>query len=326
MLEYIQDMAPCYRRLLSPPHPGIRIRSSIPFVGAGRPTGGEYDWDGMTRDTKGPWTLLQYTLKGKGHLIHEGKEYTVPEQHAMLLTVPGEHRYYLPKGGEWDHFYFGFLGAEMTYFWNKLISRNGPVLHLPANKPIGKHLASMWVKLIKGKVETQYAASAVAHDIAMSLMEYTEHTVYAENRPSAPVVQAQEFIGKHLADPSLGVAALAKAADLSRHHFSRRFKIETGLPPGEYLTSERLKLAEQLLYKTDDTIQLISENCGYSDPNYFARAFRKHFKLSPRAYRKYRLKPKHDSDTPDLIEETGPQNGHTTSEDGVPFPSPYPSD
>jgi len=298
MLEYIQDMAPSYRRLLFPPHSGIRIRSSIPFVGAGRPKGGEYNWDGMTRETKKPWALLQYTLKGEGHLIHEGKEYTVPEQHAMLLTVPGEYRYYLPKGGEWDHFYLGFLGAEMIHFWNELIRRNGPVLHLPANKPIGQHLANMWVKLIKGKVETSYAASTVAHDIAMSLIEYTEHTIYAEKKPSAPVVQAQELIEKHLADQALRVDDLAKAANLSRHHFSRRFKDETGLPPGEYITSERLKMAQQLLYETDDRIQLISKKCGYRDPNYFARAFRNHFDISPKEYRKHLRKPRDGSDTP----------------------------
>ena len=285
MLEYLRDQIPCFRTLLFPRR-GIRIRSSVPFVGAGRSTGGEYSWDGMKRETKQPWTLLQYTVKGQGHLIHEGTEYTVPEQHAMLVTIPSDHCYYLPKGGEWEHFYFGFLGAEMVYFWNKLISRNGPVLHLPANEPIGQLLANTWVSLLKGNVETEYATSAAAYSVAMSLIEYTEHTVYSEKQHTEPVIRAREFVENNMTNHAIGVDEMAEVADLSRHHFSRRFKDETGLAPGEYLASERLKMAELLLQKTGDPIHLISNKCGYRDPNYFARAFRKHFGVSPYAYRK----------------------------------------
>ena len=284
MLEYIQDHIPCYKRLLYPRR-GIRIRSSVSSVGAGRATGGDYHWDGMTR-SKSPWTLLQYTLKGEGYLTYEGTEYTVPEQHAMLLTIPGNHKYYLPKGGEWEHFYFGFFGTEMIYFWNELISRNGPVLHLPANKPIGQLLANTWVSLLKGKVETEYATAAAAYNIALSLLEYTEHTIYSETQQTEPVIQAREFVENNMTNPDVGVDEMAKVADLSRHHFSRRFKLETGLAPGEYLANERLKMSDILLQTTVDPIHLISKQCGYRDPNYFARAFRKHYGVSPHEYRK----------------------------------------
>lgn len=286
MLEYIQDHIPCYKRLLYPRR-GIRIRSSVSSVGAGRATGGDYHWDGMTR-SKSPWTLLQYTLKGEGHLTYEGTEYTVPEQHAMLLTIPGNHRYYLPKGGEWEHIYFCFWGAEMTYYWKELIRENGPVIHLPASEPIGQHLTNVWVKMFKGKIETDFAASAAAYGIAMALVEYTSHSVYAENKHTEPVVRAREFVEQHLSDPSIGVDELAEVAGLSRHHFSRRFKLETGLAPGEYLSNERLKMADALLHSTPDPIHTISQNCGYRDPNYFARAFRKHFGISPHNYRSSR--------------------------------------
>ena len=283
MLEYIQDHIPCYKRLLFPGR-GLRIRASVTSVGTGRATGGDYDWDGTTR-SKTPWTLLQYTIKGEGHLLHEGTEYTVPEQHAMLVTIPSDHRYYLPKGGEWEHFHFCFWGSEMTYFWKELIRKNGPVIHLPASEPIGQLLANTWIKLYKGKIETDYATSAAAYNIAMALAEYTEHSVYAENKQSEPVLRAREFVERHLSDPATGVDELAKVAGLSRHHFSRRFKVETGLAPGEYISNERLKMAVTLLQGTSDSILTISQNCGYRDPNYFARAFRKHFGISPYNYR-----------------------------------------
>ncbi|MFQ9573992.1 MAG: helix-turn-helix transcriptional regulator [Roseburia hominis] len=47
----------------------------------------------------------------------------------------------------------------------------------------------------------------------------------------------------------------------------------------------RLQNAAHLLRTTDTSITEIAGICGFSDGNYFGDAFRKHYGMSPRAYR-----------------------------------------
>ncbi|MCD8337171.1 MAG: helix-turn-helix transcriptional regulator [Lachnospiraceae bacterium] len=53
----------------------------------------------------------------------------------------------------------------------------------------------------------------------------------------------------------------------------------------EYLTRVRVEKAKELLEKPDLSIKAISSLCGYSDPNYFSRLFKKQTDMTPREYR-----------------------------------------
>jgi AraC-like DNA-binding protein len=47
----------------------------------------------------------------------------------------------------------------------------------------------------------------------------------------------------------------------------------------------RLKRAADLLEETDESIQEIAYSCGFREPNYFSRVFRKKYGRSPREFR-----------------------------------------
>lgn len=66
------------------------------------------------------------------------------------------------------------------------------------------------------------------------------------------------------------------------HHFRREF----GTSIAEYLRDKRLSRAEYLLVHTLDSINEISESCGFSDANYFFRQFKSRYGVSPSQYRK----------------------------------------
>ena len=68
-------------------------------------------------------------------------------------------------------------------------------------------------------------------------------------------------------------------------YFSKKFRETTGFGVKEYLTHIRLQNAAHLLCTTDPSITEIAGICGFSDGNYFGDAFRKHYGMSPRAYR-----------------------------------------
>ena len=60
----------------------------------------------------------------------------------------------------------------------------------------------------------------------------------------------------------------------------------TGQSFVSFLNEYRLNLAAKALRSTDDTGLSIAAQCGFENLSYFSRAFKKHFGMTPREYRK----------------------------------------
>ena len=69
-------------------------------------------------------------------------------------------------------------------------------------------------------------------------------------------------------------------------YLSSSFSREIGMTLTEYVNLRRLNRAVMLLHKTDLQIQAIADNVGFSDTNYFIRLFKKHYGITPSAYKK----------------------------------------
>lgn len=98
----------------------------------------------------------------------------------------------------------------------------------------------------------------------------------------APVLHA---MGGRLNEPWT-VDAMALQAHLTPRTFARRFKDETGTTPLQWLTLQRIALAEELLETSDLAIDQIADRCGFGS----AATLRHHFHgvrgTSPLAYRR----------------------------------------
>jgi len=93
------------------------------------------------------------------------------------------------------------------------------------------------------------------------------------------------WIVEHL-DEDLDVESLARRVLMSPRTFARRFRAETGVTPHAWVTSQRVLRAEQLLERTEMSVDRIAAEVGFSN----AAALRHHFTrvrgLSPQAYRR----------------------------------------
>jgi len=79
---------------------------------------------------------------------------------------------------------------------------------------------------------------------------------------------------------------LARAAGLSRAHFSREFRRVFGESPHVYLLTRRLERAAALLRTTDHSVADICFLVGLQSVGSFTTSFRRMFHTSPTAYRK----------------------------------------
>ncbi|HIW34611.1 MAG TPA: helix-turn-helix domain-containing protein [Candidatus Paenibacillus intestinavium] len=86
------------------------------------------------------------------------------------------------------------------------------------------------------------------------------------------------------------VTMFAEKYYLSREYLMKLFKQQYGCGIHEYIQSVRMEKAKELLQDSNLKIQDISEMLGYKDKNYFSKAFRNYFKMTPSEYRAYEEK------------------------------------
>ena len=83
----------------------------------------------------------------------------------------------------------------------------------------------------------------------------------------------------------MSVDALARRGAMSRRTLTRRFQAALGMPPGEWLQRERLRLAQRLLETTDAPVEVVARRSGYESPATMRAQFATRLQTSPRAYR-----------------------------------------
>ena len=94
-----------------------------------------------------------------------------------------------------------------------------------------------------------------------------------------------QWLSAHYAEP-LRVADAAGICSFSASHFMRWFRQMTGQNFIAFLNEYRLNTAAEALRTTDETVLTIASRCGFENLSYFNRAFKAHFGMTPRDYRK----------------------------------------
>ena len=84
----------------------------------------------------------------------------------------------------------------------------------------------------------------------------------------------------------LSLQQVAAEFDLSVSHFSRAFRISTGLPPHQWLLHQRVKAAKQLMTVRDLPLSDIAMSAGFANQSHFTRVFSAVVGVSPGAWRR----------------------------------------
>jgi AraC-like DNA-binding protein len=103
--------------------------------------------------------------------------------------------------------------------------------------------------------------------------------------PARHLLRAKDLADARYAEP-LDVDDLARAAGLSRAHFSREFRRAFGESPHAYLLTRRLERAAAMLRMTDRSVAEICFAVGLKSVGSFTSSFTRTYGVSPMAYRR----------------------------------------
>ena len=107
----------------------------------------------------------------------------------------------------------------------------------------------------------------------------------AETADTQRLKAVLQWLSAHYAEV-LRVADAAGVCSFSASHFMRWFRQMTGQSFVAFLNEYRLNAAAEALQTTDETVLTIASRCGFENLSYFNRAFKAHFGMTPREYRK----------------------------------------
>lgn len=121
--------------------------------------------------------------------------------------------------------------------------------------------------------------SALAALVCSYIMVYKSNSDYSE-----PVDRLRGVILRHYSDPNFALDEAIRQLPFHYDYLRKLFKKEMGSTPLEYMTQLRMKKAQTMLTAMstkDFSVSEVAQLCGYEDPLYFSRVFKKYYGLSP---------------------------------------------
>lgn len=157
--------------------------------------------------------------------------------------------------------------------------------------PVVRHLLSSLLPLT---ARPQQASSLFLEHVALAMTAHMA-CVYGGLNGSAGVPRGglapwQERRAKDLMNASLSedlpLSRLASECGLSVRHFTRAFRLSTGMPPHRWLLRRRVERAQQLLKTRALSLSDVATFCGFADQSHFTRVFTAIVGASPGAWRR----------------------------------------
>ena len=128
-------------------------------------------------------------------------------------------------------------------------------------------------------------AQSIRDWFSEKMMSACRNVVKKREERSGDIIRtARKYIEDHF-DKDISLDDVSRVVNISPYYFSKVFKEESGLNFIEYLTNIRIEHAKKLLENSSLSIKEICVSCGYTDPNYFSRSFKKNVGVTPTEYK-----------------------------------------
>ena len=176
----------------------------------------------------------------------------------------------------------GFLHHTVNFSLSEPIFLPNEVCFVPLNE------ISVLKNLLSSLFYYYSLTTSSAHLSCMSLLYRLLSIVYpsciGEQMQPTNLARAVSYMATHL-NKQISTKLLSELCMMSETSFHRKFKETYGVSPIDYLLRIRTEQAEDFLLHSQLSIAEISLMCGFNDPGYFCRTFKKQTGVTPTKYR-----------------------------------------
>lgn len=152
---------------------------------------------------------------------------------------------------------------------------------------LGDLMGQMWACAEGGHAADRYMADGILMTLLGALMKKADRFSPETPQIAFPkwrLARVVDYVDAHL-DQTITIEDLAQAAGISRTHFLRSFRSQTGETPHRWLMKRRLERAKDLLQSTAEDLSQIAIRCGFSSQSHMSTALREAVGLTPKGWR-----------------------------------------
>ncbi len=228
---------------------------------------------------------ILYIASGKAWFSFHNESVEIPAGNMVLYPPhsPQHYAYYLKDKPE--VFWLHFTGNEAAHFVSEAGFENNSILYTGVSSRYRELFLSVIRELQLPRPCCEELTSLYLKQLFLFLKRQKEEGGLPKTDFQKQMEQAVRYFHENFTS-EIEINRYAKKLHMSTCWFIRSFKQYTGMPPGRYLTSIRIKKAQELLESTDYGIGEIGNIVGYDNPLYFSRIFKKQTGISPAEYRK----------------------------------------
>ena len=229
--------------------------------------------------------LIIYTLSGSGELEYRGEQYALSKGKCFFINCEEHHMYRTKEKSEWEFLWVHFNGNNVRGYFEEYVKDGFQILDLADSKVVEQNLREM-IRLFQGKNLT--TELVVSHLLNGILTELLLHTVTAQT----DMFQIPEYV-RRIANQihknfreELTLEELSDLVHRSKYHVLREFKRYMGVTIHEYLITERISYAKELLKYSTLPVSEIAYETGMNNVTHFINLFKAREGTTPLVYRK----------------------------------------
>jgi len=157
-----------------------------------------------------------------------------------------------------------------------------------------KTISNIMERIVEEKQGDAYNHELMMEILTVELMltlsramkkEWEDSLLVRNGKARELVLIARDFIDENY-ERGITVAEAASYVFLSQGYFTRAFREEIGVSPMAYLMKKKIDKACELLENDEIKVSGIASQAGFSSPQRFNVAFKKHMGMTPLEYRK----------------------------------------
>ena len=232
--------------------------------------------------------ILFYCVQGKGYYTLDGHTFTLnPNQYVIVPATDKPLVYWSDTEDPWSIYWVHFTSDALQAFNRAyhIVPEQGPQ-YIPHNEKGIRIWEEMYENLSRGYSPENLMNTNLCLYHLIATFVFSQQQNQNSSSPEKAIIRETIDYMKNNLDKTIRIEDFTDLNKYSVSHFSKLFRLTTGMSPIEYFIHLKMQKACQLLYTEDSRVKQIAALLGYDDPYYFSRLFKKYMNTSPETYRK----------------------------------------
>ena len=221
---------------------------------------------------------IYYVKSGKGRIHTFGRVSEIFEGE-IFFTFPAVP-FCIESCEDLSYMYISFLGTRANMILDMYNIRADNFIFKDC-----KDIESHWSNCLgfSSELSDMSSESALLYAFACIGKTLSATSAYEKNKEETVSV-VKKYIDDNFCDANISLEKIGKNVNYNEKYISSLFKTYLKIGVIDYINTLRMQYACTLMQQGYKSIKDISNMCGYKDPNYFSRIFKKRMGISPREY------------------------------------------